>query len=100
MFLEIVNNTSESEHAGQQLGSALQAEWEAVDKEVFDTLGATMGHRIEAYIKAKGWHTKYFGQFVANFGHLSSEVGAVVAAKLGLGKKEGTTCGSAQYFED
>ena len=59
MFLEIAKETSEAEHARQQLESALQAMWDTIGKEVFDNLGATMGQRIEACIAAEGWHTKY-----------------------------------------
>jgi hypothetical protein len=59
MFPEVARETSESEDARQRLESALQAAWDTIDKEVFDNLGATMGHRIEACIAAEGWHTKY-----------------------------------------
>jgi DDE superfamily endonuclease/Transposase len=59
MFPEIAEDTSESEEARERLESALQAAWDTIDKEVFDNLGATMGHRIEACIAADGWHTKY-----------------------------------------
>jgi hypothetical protein len=59
MFPEIAEDTSESEEARERLESALQAAWDTIDKEVFDNLGTTMGHRIEACIKAEGWHTKY-----------------------------------------
>lgn len=59
MFPEIAEDTSKSEDTRQCLESALQAVWDTIDKEVFDNLGATMGHRIEACILAEGWHTKY-----------------------------------------
>lgn len=59
MFPEIAANKSDSEHARQQLESALQAAWDTIDKQVFDNLGASMVHRIEACIAADGWHTKY-----------------------------------------
>jgi len=59
MFPEIARDTSESEDARQHLESALQAAWDTIDKDVFDNLGATMDHRIEACIAADGWHTKY-----------------------------------------
>jgi hypothetical protein len=59
MFPEIANDTSESEEARERLESALQAAWDTIDQEAFDKLGSTMGHRIEACIAAKGWHTKY-----------------------------------------
>jgi hypothetical protein len=58
-FPTIAKCKSELEHARQQLESALQASWDMIDQEVFDKLGASMVHRIEACIEAKGWHTKY-----------------------------------------
>ena len=59
MFPEIAKGMSKSECARQQLESALQAAWDTIDKEVFDNLGVTMGHRIEACIIAKWQYTKY-----------------------------------------
>ena len=59
IFPEIARDISESEDARQHLESALQAAWDTIDKEVFDNLGAIMGHCIEACIAADGWHTKY-----------------------------------------
>ena len=49
----------ESEHARQRLESCLQAAWDTLDKGLFDNLIQSMPSRIEACIKAKGWHTKY-----------------------------------------
>jgi hypothetical protein len=54
MFPEIANNKSETEHARQQLESALQATWDTIDKKNFDCLYKSMPSRIEACIKAKG----------------------------------------------
>lgn len=59
MFPDIAKDKSESEHARQQLESALQAAWDTIDKENFDSLYQSMPSRIEACIKADGWHTKY-----------------------------------------
>ena len=59
MFPEVAADKSESEHARQRLESCLQAAWDTLDQELFDTLGASISARIEAIIKAKGWHTKY-----------------------------------------
>jgi hypothetical protein len=59
MFPEVTRDTGESEDTGQRLESALQAAWDTIDKEVFDNLGATMGHQIEPCIAAKEWHTKH-----------------------------------------
>jgi len=59
MFPDIATDKSESEHARQQLESALQAAWDTIDKESFDCLYQSMPSRIEACIKAEGWHTKY-----------------------------------------
>jgi hypothetical protein len=59
MFPSIAVDTSDSEHSRQRLESALQAAWDTIDQEVFDNLGASMVSRVEACIKAKGWHTKY-----------------------------------------
>ena len=59
MFPDVVKAKSNSEHACQRLESCLQAAWDTLDKELFDKLYESMPARIEAYIKAKGWHTKY-----------------------------------------
>ena len=59
MFPMIAKDKSESEHSRQQLESALQAAQDTIDKEKFDSLYQSMPSRIEACIKAKGWHTKY-----------------------------------------
>jgi hypothetical protein len=59
MFLEVAADKSESEYAQQRLESCLQAAWDTLDQELFNTLGASMCDRIEAVIAAKGWHTKY-----------------------------------------
>ena len=59
MFPAIVADKSESEHARQQLESALQAAWDCLPDELFDNLWVSMGRRVEAVIAAKGWHTKY-----------------------------------------
>ena len=59
MFPDIATDKSESEHARQQLESALQAAWDTIDKKSFDCLYKSMSNRIEACIKAEGWHTKY-----------------------------------------
>ena len=59
MFPNIATDKSDSEHARQQLESALQAAQDTIDKESFDCLYKSMPNRIEACIKADGWHTKY-----------------------------------------
>jgi len=59
MFPEIAKDRSESEHSRQLLESALQAAWDTIDKASFDCLYKSMPDRIEACIKAGGWHTKY-----------------------------------------
>jgi hypothetical protein len=59
MFPEEAANKLKSEDARQRLESCLQAAWDTLDQELFDTLGASMCDRIEAVIEAKGWHTKY-----------------------------------------
>ena len=59
MFPKIARDTSESKDTRQCLESTLQAAWDTIDKDVFDNLGATMNHRIEACIAADRWHTKY-----------------------------------------
>ena len=59
MFPDIMNDKSETEHARQQLESALQAAWDTIDQSQFDCLYQSMPSRIEACIKANGWHTKY-----------------------------------------
>ena len=59
MFPAIANDKSESEHARQQLESALQASWDTLKDELFEKVGGSMRSRIEAVIAADGWHTKY-----------------------------------------
>ena len=54
MFSEIAGETSELKDARQCLESALQAAWDIINKEVFNNLGATIGHQIEVCIAAKG----------------------------------------------
>jgi hypothetical protein len=43
----------------QELEEALKDCWARIPKETFDTLYESMPRRVEAYIKAQGWHTKY-----------------------------------------
>jgi hypothetical protein len=59
MFLDIAVKTSELEYARQRLESALQAAWDTIPQETFDNLSASIVARVEAYIAANGWHTKY-----------------------------------------
>ena len=59
MFPEVAAEKSESEDARQRLESCLQAAWDTLEKELFDSLNKSMPRRIEVCIKAKGWHTKY-----------------------------------------
>jgi hypothetical protein len=59
MFPNVAVDKSELEHARQRLESCLQDAWDILDKGLFDKLGALMRERIEAYIAADGWHTKY-----------------------------------------
>jgi hypothetical protein len=59
MFPDIAADKSESEYARQRLESALQATWDTIDQSQFDCLYKSMPSRIEACIKAGGWHTKY-----------------------------------------
>ena len=59
MFPEIAAYISETEHARQQLESALQAAWDTIDKALFNKLRESIYDRIQACIEADGWHTKY-----------------------------------------
>jgi hypothetical protein len=59
MFPDIAASKSESEYARQRLESALQATWDTIDQSQFNSLYKSMPARIEACIKAGGWHTKY-----------------------------------------
>ena len=59
MFPQVATDKSESEDARQRLESCLQAAWDTLDQSLFDNIGSSMQSRIEACIKAKGWHTKY-----------------------------------------
>jgi transposase len=59
MFPDVALDTSDSEYARQRLESCLQAAWDTLDKEIFDSLYESMPRRIEACIAANGWHTRY-----------------------------------------
>jgi len=59
MFPDVAADKSESEHARQRLESCIQAAWDTLDKGLFDSLYESMPARMEACIKAGGWHTKY-----------------------------------------
>jgi hypothetical protein len=59
IFPNVAADKSESEHTRQRLESCLQAAWDTLDKLLFNKLHLSMDKRIEACIKAKGWHTKY-----------------------------------------
>jgi hypothetical protein len=58
-FPEISRGLGAREYDIEALGSALQACWDMIPKEFFDKLYQSMGRRVNAYYKAKGWHTKY-----------------------------------------
>ena len=47
------------EKALEVMREVLPSAWEAIPQRVFLKVGASMQHRVEAVIKAKGWHTKY-----------------------------------------
>jgi hypothetical protein len=59
MFPEIAADRSQSEDSRQKLENTLQTTWDTINKESFDVLYQSMPDRIEACIKADGWHTKY-----------------------------------------
>jgi hypothetical protein len=50
MFPEEAENQSESEYARQRLESYLQAAWDTLEEDLFDTLRVSMCDRIEAVI--------------------------------------------------
>jgi len=59
MFFKVANDKSELEYARQRLESYIQVAWDTLDKALFDNLYLSIEAKIEACIKAKGWHTKY-----------------------------------------
>jgi transposase len=59
MFPKEASNKSQTEYARQRLESCLQAAWDTLDDSLFANLIESMPRRIEAYIAADGWHTKY-----------------------------------------
>jgi transposase len=59
IFPEIMACKGNSEENRQRQESCLQAAWDTIPKEFFDALIESMPRRIEACIKAEGWHTKY-----------------------------------------
>ena len=68
MFPDVAADKSDSEHARQRLESCLQAAWDTLDKEIFDSLYQSMPRRIAACIAANGWHTKYWGLVTVKLG--------------------------------
>jgi hypothetical protein len=48
-----------SAEAREAFEAAAQEAWERIDQGWIDGLIDTMGRRIEAVIKARGWQTKY-----------------------------------------
>ncbi len=59
MFPEVAADKSKSEDSKQRLESCLQAAYDTLEQELFDSLYQSMPNRIAACIKAKGQHTKY-----------------------------------------
>lgn len=59
MYPELWNATSKAESDLQALEDALCKAWDDLPDSLFDSLVSSMTRRIEACIKAKGWHTKY-----------------------------------------
>jgi hypothetical protein len=57
MFPAVMACKSKSEDDRQRLESCLQAAWDTIPQEFFDTLIESMPRRIEACIAAEGWHT-------------------------------------------
>jgi len=54
MFPDVARDKSELEHARQRLESCIQATWDTLDKDIFDSLYASMLARMEACIAVKG----------------------------------------------
>jgi hypothetical protein len=48
-----------SEDDIEKMQEALKDCWARIPKETFDKLYESMPRRVEACIKAQGWHTKY-----------------------------------------
>jgi hypothetical protein len=59
MFLDIMNVIGETEQDCINVEKALLKAWDALPDSLFESLIESMPRRIEACIKAKGWHTKY-----------------------------------------
>jgi hypothetical protein len=54
-----ISNITREENIREALRKALQEAWDIIPKEYFDRLIESMPSRVNAVIKAKGWHTKY-----------------------------------------
>ena len=59
MFPKLWNSGGESEADLQALERALCTTWDALPNSLFKSLVKSMPSRIQACIKAEGWHTKY-----------------------------------------
>jgi hypothetical protein len=62
MFLDIINAKGETEQDHINIEEALSKAWDALPDSLFESLIESMPRRIEAYIKANGWHIKYWEQ--------------------------------------
>ena len=59
IFPEVIADKSETEYARQRLESCLQAAWDTLEQRLFNKLYISIYSKMEAYITAGGWHTKY-----------------------------------------
>jgi hypothetical protein len=59
MFPDIINAKGETEQDRINVEEALSKAWDALPNSLFESLIESMPRRIEAYIEANRWHTKY-----------------------------------------
>ena len=59
MFLEVWTAVSKREGDLRAMEEALKAAQDALPDSLFESLIKSIPKRIQAYIKAKGWYTKY-----------------------------------------
>ena len=59
MFPEMVQETSKSENARQELIRRIKAAWSEIDSHIIFSLIESMPRRVQALYEAEGWHTRY-----------------------------------------
>jgi hypothetical protein len=59
MFPDLWQSNGKSENDRTAMEEALKEAWATIPVSLFEELVGSIEKRVAAYIKAKGWHTKY-----------------------------------------